>query len=158
MSELWEVLVRHFPEFRSGFLVTVQLVAVSFAIAIAVSQLGIEALEQLTAPLRRVPVQLGRDGERRELPDLEGTRYRLTLHDKTYTVDALTTFLDILFISVVVMTILFFHQPVDATTTKLYCFDLEGRCATSLRRHACVSSGAGIANSTLRRSLFALTG
>ena len=36
MSELWEVLVRHFPEFRSGFLVTVQLVAVSFAIAIVV--------------------------------------------------------------------------------------------------------------------------
>ena len=30
MSQLWEVLVRHFPEFRSGFLVTVQLVAVSF--------------------------------------------------------------------------------------------------------------------------------
>ena len=36
MSELWEVLVRHFPEFRSGFLVTVQLVAVSFLIAIGV--------------------------------------------------------------------------------------------------------------------------
>jgi Vanillate O-demethylase oxygenase C-terminal domain len=25
----------------------------------------------------------------------------------------------------VVLTILFFHQPVDATTTKLYCFDLR---------------------------------
>jgi His/Glu/Gln/Arg/opine family amino acid ABC transporter permease subunit len=36
MSELWEVLVRHFPEFRSGFWVTVQLVAVSFAIAMGV--------------------------------------------------------------------------------------------------------------------------
>ncbi|HEX5937983.1 MAG TPA: amino acid ABC transporter permease [Actinomycetota bacterium] len=36
MSELWEVLVRHFPEFRSGFLVTVQLVLVSFAIALGV--------------------------------------------------------------------------------------------------------------------------
>lgn len=36
MSELWEVLVRHFPEFRSGFLVTVQLVAISFAIAMVV--------------------------------------------------------------------------------------------------------------------------
>jgi putative glutamine transport system permease protein len=39
MSELWEVLVQHFPEFRSGFLVTVQLVAVSFAIAIGVGLL-----------------------------------------------------------------------------------------------------------------------
>jgi His/Glu/Gln/Arg/opine family amino acid ABC transporter permease subunit len=39
MSDLWEVLVRHFPEFRSGFLVTVQLVAVSFAIAIGVGLL-----------------------------------------------------------------------------------------------------------------------
>jgi len=36
MSDLWEVLVRHFPEFRSGFWVTVQLVAVSFAIAMVV--------------------------------------------------------------------------------------------------------------------------
>ena len=36
MSDLWEVLIRHFPEFRSGFLVTVQLVAVSFVIAVAV--------------------------------------------------------------------------------------------------------------------------
>ncbi|MFN2390046.1 MAG: amino acid ABC transporter permease [Actinomycetota bacterium] len=33
MTELWEVLVRHFPQFRSGFFVTLQLVAVSFAIA-----------------------------------------------------------------------------------------------------------------------------
>jgi His/Glu/Gln/Arg/opine family amino acid ABC transporter permease subunit len=39
MSELWEVLVRHFPEFRSGFLVTVQLVLVSFAIALGVGVL-----------------------------------------------------------------------------------------------------------------------
>ena len=29
----------------------------------------------------------------------------------------------------VVMTILFFHQPVDATTTKLYCFDLRNDIA-----------------------------
>src|SRR5688572_478280 len=36
MSDLWEVLLRHFPEFRSGFLVTVQLVAASFVIAIVV--------------------------------------------------------------------------------------------------------------------------
>jgi His/Glu/Gln/Arg/opine family amino acid ABC transporter permease subunit len=51
MSELWEVLVRHFPEFRSGFLVTVQLVAVSFAIAIVVG-LFVGALR--VAPVRWV--------------------------------------------------------------------------------------------------------
>jgi aspartate/glutamate/glutamine transport system permease protein len=51
MSELWEVLVRHFPEFRSGFLVTVQLVAVSFAIAIGVG-LFVGALR--VAPVRWV--------------------------------------------------------------------------------------------------------
>jgi len=39
MSDLWEVLIRHFPEFRSGFLVTVQLVAVSFVIAVGVGML-----------------------------------------------------------------------------------------------------------------------
>ena len=39
MSDLWEVLIRHFPEFRSGFLVTVQLVAVSFVIAVVVGLL-----------------------------------------------------------------------------------------------------------------------
>ena len=36
MSDLWEVLLRHFPEFRSGFLVTVQLVVASFVIALVV--------------------------------------------------------------------------------------------------------------------------
>jgi His/Glu/Gln/Arg/opine family amino acid ABC transporter permease subunit len=36
MSELWEVLTEHFPEFSSGFWVTVRLVAISFAIAMAV--------------------------------------------------------------------------------------------------------------------------
>ena len=36
MSELWEVLVRHFPEFVSGLWVTIQLVAISFAIALGV--------------------------------------------------------------------------------------------------------------------------
>ena len=51
MSELWEVLVRHFPEFRSGFLVTVQLVAVSFAIAMVVG-LFVGALR--VAPVRWV--------------------------------------------------------------------------------------------------------
>jgi aspartate/glutamate/glutamine transport system permease protein len=39
VSDLWDVLVRHFPEFRSGFLVTIQLVAVSFAIALGVGTL-----------------------------------------------------------------------------------------------------------------------
>jgi aspartate/glutamate/glutamine transport system permease protein len=34
VGELWEVLVRHFPEFASGFLVTCMLVAISFAIAV----------------------------------------------------------------------------------------------------------------------------
>jgi putative glutamine transport system permease protein len=49
MSDLWEVLIRHFPEFRSGFLVTLQLVTVSFAIAIGVG-LFVGALR--VAPVR----------------------------------------------------------------------------------------------------------
>jgi len=36
VSELWEVLVEHFPEFSSGFFVTVRLVAISFVIAMVV--------------------------------------------------------------------------------------------------------------------------
>ncbi|HEX2239575.1 MAG TPA: amino acid ABC transporter permease [Actinomycetota bacterium] len=36
MSELWEVLTRHFPEFLSGFLVTCRLVAISFFISMGV--------------------------------------------------------------------------------------------------------------------------
>lgn len=36
MGELWEVLVRHFPEFRDGFLITLRLVAISLAVALAV--------------------------------------------------------------------------------------------------------------------------
>ena len=36
MSELWDVLVRHFPEFRSGFFITCQLVAISFVVAMGV--------------------------------------------------------------------------------------------------------------------------
>ncbi len=36
MGDLWEVLVRHFPEFRSGFLITLRLVAMSLAVALAV--------------------------------------------------------------------------------------------------------------------------
>ena len=39
MAELWEVLTDHFPEFSSGFGVTVRLVAISFVIAIAVGTL-----------------------------------------------------------------------------------------------------------------------
>ena len=36
MGELWEVLVDHFPEFRSGFFITIQLVAIAFVIALGV--------------------------------------------------------------------------------------------------------------------------
>jgi His/Glu/Gln/Arg/opine family amino acid ABC transporter permease subunit len=36
VSDLWGVLTRHFPEFRSGFFVTCQLVAISFVIAMVV--------------------------------------------------------------------------------------------------------------------------
>ncbi len=50
MSDLWEVLVRHFPEFRSGFLVTCGLVAISFVIAMTVGT--------FVAALRVMPVKL----------------------------------------------------------------------------------------------------
>jgi His/Glu/Gln/Arg/opine family amino acid ABC transporter permease subunit len=36
MGELWEIGVRHFPEFRSGFFITIRLVAMAFAIATSV--------------------------------------------------------------------------------------------------------------------------
>ena len=49
MSELWEVLERHLPEFSSGFWVTVRIVAISFVIAMAVGTL-VAALR--VAPLR----------------------------------------------------------------------------------------------------------
>jgi aspartate/glutamate/glutamine transport system permease protein len=49
MDELWGVLTRHFPEFLSGFLVTVQLVAVSFVIAMVVGT--------FIAALRVMPVK-----------------------------------------------------------------------------------------------------
>jgi His/Glu/Gln/Arg/opine family amino acid ABC transporter permease subunit len=39
MSELWEVLREHFPEFSSGFFVTVRIVAIAFVIAIVVGTL-----------------------------------------------------------------------------------------------------------------------
>lgn len=48
MSDLWEVLVRHFPDFASGFVITCKLVAISFAIAMVVGT--------LVAALRIAPV------------------------------------------------------------------------------------------------------
>jgi His/Glu/Gln/Arg/opine family amino acid ABC transporter permease subunit len=36
MTELWEVFVRHFPQFVSGFFVTCRIVAISFVIAMSV--------------------------------------------------------------------------------------------------------------------------
>jgi aspartate/glutamate/glutamine transport system permease protein len=39
VAELWEVLSEHLPEFSSGFLVTIRLVAISFVIAMVVGTL-----------------------------------------------------------------------------------------------------------------------
>ncbi|MEX2459274.1 MAG: amino acid ABC transporter permease [Actinomycetota bacterium] len=52
MSDLWEVLVRHFPEFRSGFLVTLELVAISLVIALGVGT--------VVGALRAAPSRWGR--------------------------------------------------------------------------------------------------
>jgi putative glutamine transport system permease protein len=49
VAELWEVLTDHLPEFSSGFLVTIRLVAVSFVIAMVVGTL-VAALR--VAPLK----------------------------------------------------------------------------------------------------------
>jgi putative glutamine transport system permease protein len=49
VAELWEVLTEHFPEFSSGFWVTVRLVAISFVIATTVGT--------LVAALRVAPVK-----------------------------------------------------------------------------------------------------
>jgi putative glutamine transport system permease protein len=49
MAELWEVLSEHLPEFSSGFLVTIRLVAVSFVIAMVV---GILVAGLRVAPLK----------------------------------------------------------------------------------------------------------
>src|SRR3990170_1075295 len=49
MSELWEGLERHLPEFSSGFWVTVRIVAVSFVIAMSVGT--------VVAALRVAPVR-----------------------------------------------------------------------------------------------------
>jgi His/Glu/Gln/Arg/opine family amino acid ABC transporter permease subunit len=54
VSELWEVLERHLPEFSSGFWVTVRLVAIAFAIALVVGTL-VAALRVTPAkPVRRL--------------------------------------------------------------------------------------------------------
>jgi aspartate/glutamate/glutamine transport system permease protein len=49
VAELWEVLSEHLPEFSSGFLVTIRLVAISFVIAMVVGTL-VAALR--VAPLK----------------------------------------------------------------------------------------------------------
>jgi His/Glu/Gln/Arg/opine family amino acid ABC transporter permease subunit len=49
MTELWEVLSEHFPEFSSGFLVTARLVGISLLIALAVGT--------MVAALRVQPVR-----------------------------------------------------------------------------------------------------
>jgi His/Glu/Gln/Arg/opine family amino acid ABC transporter permease subunit len=52
VSDLWDVLVRHFPEFRSGFLVTLKLVAISLVIALSVGT--------IVGGLRAAPSRWGR--------------------------------------------------------------------------------------------------
>ena len=49
MTELWGVLTRHFPEFASGFFVTVRLVAISFVIAMV---LGVTVAALRIAPTK----------------------------------------------------------------------------------------------------------
>jgi putative glutamine transport system permease protein len=49
VAELWDVLTEHFPEFSSGFWVTIRLVAISFAIAMIVGTI-VAALR--VAPLK----------------------------------------------------------------------------------------------------------
>src|ERR687895_2888719 len=56
MGELWGVLSGNFPEFRAGFLVTVQLVAVSFLIAMGVGVLVAALRVQPLRWLQRVGV------------------------------------------------------------------------------------------------------
>ena len=52
MSELWEVLERHLPEFSSGFWVTIRLVAIAFVIAMVVGTLIAALRVAPTRPLR----------------------------------------------------------------------------------------------------------
>jgi aspartate/glutamate/glutamine transport system permease protein len=52
MGELWGVLVDHFPRFRDGFFVTLQLVVVSFGIAVFVGTFVAGLRVQPLKPLR----------------------------------------------------------------------------------------------------------
>jgi glutamate transport system permease protein len=52
MSGLWEVLVRHFPQFLSGFVVTIQLVAAAFVVALVIGVLVAALRVQPLPPLR----------------------------------------------------------------------------------------------------------
>ena len=52
MSGLWEVLVRHFPQFLSGFVVTIQLVVAAFVVAVVVGVVVAGLRVQPLPPLR----------------------------------------------------------------------------------------------------------
>ena len=52
MSDLWEVLERHLPEFSSGFWVTIRLVAIAFVIAMVVGTVVAALRVAPTRPLR----------------------------------------------------------------------------------------------------------
>src|SRR5680860_267274 len=52
MSGLWEVLVRHFPQFLSGFVVTIQLVAAAFVVAVVLGVVVAGLRVQPLPPLR----------------------------------------------------------------------------------------------------------
>jgi aspartate/glutamate/glutamine transport system permease protein len=54
MGELWEVLVKHLPEYSSGFLLTCKLVAISFAIAVIVGLVVAALRVQPAKPLQLV--------------------------------------------------------------------------------------------------------
>ena len=54
MGELWGVLVKHLPEYSSGFLLTCKLVAISFAIAVVVGLLVAALRVQPAKPLQLV--------------------------------------------------------------------------------------------------------
>jgi His/Glu/Gln/Arg/opine family amino acid ABC transporter permease subunit len=54
VGELWDVLVQHFPEFAAGFLVTCQIVAISFCIAMVVGVVVAALRVQPVRWLRRI--------------------------------------------------------------------------------------------------------
>jgi His/Glu/Gln/Arg/opine family amino acid ABC transporter permease subunit len=54
MGELWDLLSNHFPQFRSGFFITLQLVGVSFVIAMAVGTLIAAFRVSPVRPLRAI--------------------------------------------------------------------------------------------------------